>query len=118
MIKNKVASVRRWTKAAADCYFRGCTCKGCFYDWFFASTRAVCPDLDSSYKCQMKPTVLVLVRALGQPERENLQEYLSSYCDNCVYLKKCNCNTFFCRIKATFVNPKRQHKCKTKRISE
>lgn len=113
MIGKKNASVRRWTKAAEICYFRGCQCKGCFYDWFFANTRAIYPDLDSNYKCKMKNTVLELIRVLGRSESSKNQGELA-HCYNCIYLDKRNTNTYFCRIKAAFINPKRQHKCKMK----
>ena len=52
------ASVRRWTNIAIDCYSRGCVCNGCFYHTFFK---------DSPQRCQMKSTVLELVRVLGTP---------------------------------------------------
>lgn len=55
----KVASVRRWTKAAIDCYQRGCVCENCYYSEFFK---------DSPQRCQMKATVLELVRVLGVPQ--------------------------------------------------
>ncbi|HSA06624.1 MAG TPA: hypothetical protein P5556_05560 [Candidatus Gastranaerophilales bacterium] len=55
----KVASVRRWTKAAIDCYQRGCVCESCFYSEFFQN---------SPQRCQMKATVLELVRVLGIPQ--------------------------------------------------
>jgi len=54
----RVASVRRWTKAAIDCYQRGCVCSNCYYSGFFNG---------SPQKCQMKATVLELVRVLGKP---------------------------------------------------
>ena len=54
----RVASVRRWTKAAVDCYQRGCVCTNCYYSEFFKG---------SPQKCQMKATVLELVRVLGLP---------------------------------------------------
>jgi hypothetical protein len=53
------ASVRRWTSTAVECYKRGCVCSGCFYSEFFKS---------SPQKCQMKSTVLELVRVLGTPQ--------------------------------------------------
>ncbi len=54
----RVASVRRWTKAAVDCYQRGCVCTSCFYSEFFRG---------GPQRCQMKATVLELVRVLGKP---------------------------------------------------
>ena len=63
MIRNRdlgrVASVRRWTKAAIDCYQKGCVCSNCYYKDFFNG---------SPQKCQMKATVLELVRVLGIPQ--------------------------------------------------
>lgn len=55
----RTTSVRRWTSTAVDCYKRGCVCQGCFYSEFFSG---------SSQKCQMKATVLELVRVLGTPD--------------------------------------------------
>ena len=54
----RTTTVRRWTQAAIECYQRGCRCSGCFYNDFFAG---------SSQKCQMKYTVLELVRTIGRP---------------------------------------------------
>lgn len=53
------ASVRRWTSTAVECYKRGCVCNGCFYNDFFSK---------SPQRCQMKSTVLELVRVLGTPQ--------------------------------------------------
>lgn len=55
----RAVAVRRWTTTAKDCYMRGCVCEGCFYETFFAGTRQ---------KCQMKASVVELVRVLGKPE--------------------------------------------------
>lgn len=49
---------RRWTVAARQCHERGCICEGCFYKDFFEK---------SSQKCQMKASVLELVRIIGKP---------------------------------------------------
>ena len=59
---NKSATVRRWTQTAMECYGRGCRCSGCFYNDFFAG---------SPQKCQMKHTVLELVRVIGRPKLDN-----------------------------------------------
>lgn len=56
-------AVRRWTNTALECYKRGCVCEGCFYADFFNSSN-------SSQKCQMKASVLELVRVLGKPDVE------------------------------------------------
>ena len=57
----KNTTVRRWTQTAIECYKRGCRCSGCFYNDFFAG---------SPQKCQMKYTVLELVRVIGKPDAE------------------------------------------------
>ena len=57
----KATAVRRWTPTAIECYKRGCNCEGCFYTDFFNS---------SSQKCQMKASVLELVRVWGKPDIE------------------------------------------------
>ena len=57
----RAISVRRWTNTALECYKRGCVCNGCFYADFFN---------DTSQKCQMKASVLELVRVLGKPDVE------------------------------------------------
>ena len=62
----RAVAVRRWTPTALDCYKRGCNCGGCFYKEFFNGT---------TQKCQMKASVLELVRVIGTPELE-LQQVL------------------------------------------
>ena len=57
----RLLKVRRWTTTAIECYKRGCNCEGCFYTDFFNK---------SSQKCQMKASVLELVRVLGKPDVE------------------------------------------------
>lgn len=52
---------RRWTDLALHCYMRGCGCNGCLYSGVLESG-----------KCQMKATVLELVRTKGIPEYEIL----------------------------------------------
>ena len=65
----RVASVRRWTKVAIDCYQKGCVCQGCYYRDFFSG---------GPQRCQMKATVLELVRVLGIPQNiEPKQNILS-----------------------------------------
>jgi hypothetical protein len=60
-------AVRRWTTTALECYKRGCNCEGCFYRDFFSG---------SSQKCQMKASVLELVRVIGTPDVE-LPQFLA-----------------------------------------
>ena len=55
----RAVAVRRWTITAVECYKRGCTCEGCFYNDFFSGTY---------HKCQMKASVLELVRVIGTPD--------------------------------------------------
>ena len=57
----RATAVRRWTQTAIEGYKRGCNCEGCFYTDFFNN---------SSQKCQMKASVLELVRVLGKPDIE------------------------------------------------
>ena len=63
----RAVAVRRWNNAAIDCYKRGCVCEGCFYADFFSG---------GAQKCQMKASVLELVRVLGKPDVE-LQQFIS-----------------------------------------
>ena len=55
----RAVAVRRWTTTAVECYKRGCNCEGWFYSDFFSG---------SSQKCQMKASVLELVRVIGTPD--------------------------------------------------
>lgn len=57
----KAIAAKRWTPTALECYKRGCNCGGCFYSDFFSAT---------AQKCQMKATVLELVRTIGTPNVE------------------------------------------------
>lgn len=51
---------QRWTKTAVDCYERKFKCNGCFYyENYFRNAK---------YKCQMKATVMELVRKFGRPK--------------------------------------------------
>lgn len=49
----------RWTPLAIECYERGCVCENCFYKNILNNN------------CQMKATVLELVRILGIPQVGN-----------------------------------------------
>ena len=62
----RAVAVRRWTPTALECYKRGCNCEGCFYRDFLSG---------SSQKCQMKASVLELVRVIGTPNVE-LQQFI------------------------------------------
>lgn len=48
--------VYRWTNAAIYCYERGCRCANCIYYEIIGK------------RCQMKKTVIELVKKLGIPE--------------------------------------------------
>ena len=63
----RAVAVRRWTTTALECYKRGGNCEGCFYRDFFSG---------SSQKCQMKASVLELVRVIGTPDVE-LPQFLA-----------------------------------------
>ena len=62
----RAVAVRRWTPTALECYKRGCNCEGCFNRDFFSG---------SAQKCQMKASVLELVRVIGTPNVE-LQQFI------------------------------------------
>ena len=62
----RAVTVRRWTPAAIDCYKRGCVCNDCMYNKFFSG----------NHKCQMKASVLELVRTVGPPTEVELQQIL------------------------------------------
>ena len=52
-----------WTQTAIDCYQLGCVCSKCnLYKIYFEG---------GEFKCQMKNTVIELVRLLGIPSFEN-----------------------------------------------
>ena len=62
----RAVAVRRWRPRALESYQSGCNCEGCFYKDFFSG---------SSQKCQMKASVLELVRVIGTPNVE-LQQFI------------------------------------------
>ena len=55
----RTGSVEYWTTDAINCYKRGCVCMGC-------PIREI---VHSFSKCQMKASVLELVRIHGIPKR-------------------------------------------------
>ena len=71
-------SIRRWTIDAVMCHDRGCICTGCIYQDFFSKDRNF-----PTQKCNMKASVLELVRKFGKPEigvnleHEDFKEYLT-----------------------------------------
>lgn len=61
-IMGYVPNPRRWTISALECYIRGCNCDGCFYQNYL-----------TEYECQMKATVLKLVKMYGIPTEKDLK---------------------------------------------
>lgn len=64
----------QWTLDAIMCYNRGCKCKGCFFEDFFSKPLT----------CQMKFSVIGLVRLLGRPKMtsEDKKQLRSQYIKN------------------------------------
>ena len=56
-------NIKRWSRAAIDCYDRNCVCEGCEYENYFTDKRQ---------QCQMKSAVLALVRTVGILNKEDL----------------------------------------------
>ena len=61
----RIGSVRYWTTDAINCYKRGCICEGC----------PIREMIKSLSRCQMKATVLELVRIHGIPTKRNGSNY-------------------------------------------
>lgn len=64
--------VNQWTEIALNCLKRNCHCKGCFYNDFFK--RSVSEG--ANYKCNMKQSVLKLVRKYGMPEDIQFKNFI------------------------------------------
>lgn len=64
----KITTVRRWTKQAKECYYRGCRCFGCSMGTFSFTS--------STQKCMMKASVLELVRTIGIPKDKECQRLM------------------------------------------
>lgn len=62
----KYPVITKWSESAVECYKRGCNCKGCFYEDFFSKPKY--SENEQKQKCQMKATVLELVKVLGVPD--------------------------------------------------
>lgn len=52
---NESQCSKQWTKAAIDCYNRGCVCRGC-------------PMSKLESRCRMKSSVIELVKKFGAPQ--------------------------------------------------
>lgn len=68
MLFNEV-TYRQWTKIALECRKRNCKCDGCFYQEFFKRSAREGSEFN---KCQMKYTVIQLIRKFGEPEDNQL----------------------------------------------
>ena len=64
----------KWTISARECYLRqqtGLGCKGCFYEDFFTKpTRLSEWKLGEYATCQMKKSIIELVKTIGVPKDE------------------------------------------------
>jgi hypothetical protein len=67
---------KRWTKSAIDCYNRGCKCSECEYSKILTSP------------CQMKKTVIELVRVLGKPNIKRTVEDITKRQIEILYIEK------------------------------
>ena len=69
---------QRWTPTAVQCYLRGCNCEGCYYSEFFEQDKFLKKyskvELEIRKTCQMKASVLELVRVFGLPTVEQIEE--------------------------------------------
>lgn len=54
-----INAAKKWTEDSVYCYERGCNCQGCYMK-----------DLIESIPCQMKKSVMELVRKFGKPQEE------------------------------------------------
>lgn len=70
-----------WTISAVECYKRqkaGLGCKGCYYDTFFSKEsptrlskgKHASADGFIVQTCQMKKTIIELIRVIGSPPEE------------------------------------------------
>lgn len=70
----RAITVRCWTPGAIECLERSCNCKDCFYKDFFEKGQT------GGYrqKCQMKASVLELIRTIGMPEGFKQKTFIQS----------------------------------------
>lgn len=62
-----------WTISAVECYKRqkaGLGCKGCYYDTFFSKEPPTRLMKGRHQTCQMKKTIIELIRVIGLPPEE------------------------------------------------
>lgn len=71
--------VKQWTKAAIDCYNRGCVCRGC-------------PMSKLETRCLMKGSVIELVRKFGAPKEEE-KSFFTPYEQRILNAIKNGCET-------------------------
>lgn len=62
----RTGSLERWSTDAVNCYKRGCICEGC-------PIKEIVTSLNN--KCQMKASVLKLVKRYGIPTKRNGPNY-------------------------------------------
>lgn len=62
-----------WSQTGMDCYLRGCVCKGCLFESGFYNNRK------EKHSCQMKASVLEMVRVFGAPTKENTKLNRTAY---------------------------------------
>lgn len=65
-LRLRYGTIRNWSRSALDCYKRGCKCSGCFYYETYFKTNGL--------KCNMKASVLELIRRYGRPSKEEIEK--------------------------------------------
>lgn len=63
-----------WTTEGIKCYQRNCICEGCIYEFgFYTNSRF---NKQHKQRCQMKASVLEMVRRFGVPPNIPKKEFL------------------------------------------
>lgn len=67
-----------WNKTALDCYERHCKCEGCLLDKIVRQQISYDPKVEfekdpKRRPCQMKATVLELIRLIGKPKKKEVK---------------------------------------------
>lgn len=68
-----------WNKTALDCYERNCQCEGCLLDKIVRQqisydSRIPFEKDPKRRPCQMKATVLELIRLIGKPKLKEVEQ--------------------------------------------
>lgn len=66
-------SMLHWSISAIECFKRGCICNGCIYDEILNGSKDL-RHQDFAQKCQMKNIVIGLVRNIGRPKIDNIED--------------------------------------------